>query len=170
MSVLLPVPIARPYDYAVPDDLALAPGAVVRVPLGGREAIGVVWDPPPVADEVPAARLRAVLERCDVPPLTAVQRRFIDWVADYTMAPRGAVLRMALSVPAALSPPRPRLGYRLAAGNAPGGLRLTAARQRVLAVLGAQPRPMADIVAAAGVGAAVVKGLVRAGVVPVSEK
>ena len=49
-------------DYAVPDGLALAPGDVVRVPLGPRQIDGVVWE----ADRLPAkdvadAKLRAVM-------------------------------------------------------------------------------------------------------------
>ncbi|MCH9012433.1 MAG: hypothetical protein IIA68_05140, partial [Proteobacteria bacterium] len=37
VSVLLPLPLAGAYDYLAPADLALGPGDVVRVPLGGRE-------------------------------------------------------------------------------------------------------------------------------------
>ncbi|MFQ5775157.1 MAG: primosomal protein N' [Kiloniellaceae bacterium] len=171
VAVLLPLPLAWPYDYFAPPELPIEPGAVVRVPLGRRVAIGVVWDREEGGRDVPAERLRPVLARYDVPPLDAVRRRFIDWVADYTMAPRGAVLRMALSVPAALEPSRPLVGYRLddaalergLAGPAP--MRLTPARARVLgAVRAGPPRPRAELARAAGVGGSVVKGLVEAGV------
>ena len=45
MAVLLPLPLERAYDYAVPGDLAstTVPGAFVRVPLGATERVGVVW-------------------------------------------------------------------------------------------------------------------------------
>ena len=45
VAVLLPLPLERAYNYAVPDELAsvIAPGAFVRVPLAGRERVGVVW-------------------------------------------------------------------------------------------------------------------------------
>ncbi|MHA1601007.1 MAG: primosomal protein N', partial [Alphaproteobacteria bacterium] len=142
VSVLLPLPLPGAYDYLAPVDRPLCPGEVVRVPLGRREMAGVVWDRPVDADaadavaaDVPASRLKSVLSRYDVPPFPAVQRRFIDWVAGYTMAPVGAVLRMALSVPAALDPPRPVAAYRL--GGAAPAVKLTApltpARRRVLA-------------------------------------
>ncbi|RYF24873.1 MAG: hypothetical protein EOO23_09285, partial [Comamonadaceae bacterium] len=38
--------IAGPLSYAEPSDLAapLAAGTLVRVPLGKREVLGVVWD------------------------------------------------------------------------------------------------------------------------------
>ncbi len=169
LPVLLPLPLDRPYDYLAPPDLALAPGAAVRVSLGGRESIGVVWDREPGGRQVPAAKLKTVLARFDVPPLSGDQRRFIDWVAKYTMAPRGAVLRMALSVPAALDPPRAQTGYRLAAGCGPE-IRLTPARKRVLAVAkDAGPMTLAELARTASVSTSVVKGLRAAGLVEETE-
>ena len=47
VSVMLPTPVVGPYDYKVPDHLALAPGDYVQVPLGRREITGVVWGPGP---------------------------------------------------------------------------------------------------------------------------
>ena len=71
-------------DYAAPPELALAPGDIVRVPLGPREIVGVVWEADALAaNEVPDAKLRAVRGRYDVPPLPAAMRRLIDWVADW---------------------------------------------------------------------------------------
>jgi primosomal protein N' (replication factor Y) len=166
VSVLLPLPLPEAYDYLSPADQPVHPGDVVRVPLGHRQVAGVVWDRVSASDAeaVPAGRLKSVLARCDVPPFTAVQRRFIDWVADYTMAPRGAVLRMALSVPAALEPPRPVAAYRLVAGALPA--KLTTARRKVLTELANGPaRPLAELARAAGVSTSVVKGLCAAGLV-----
>ena len=47
-------------------------------------------------------------------------RHFIERVASYTMAPAGAVLRMAMSVPEALEPVRPRRVCILARAPAEG--------------------------------------------------
>ena len=166
ISALLPLPLPGPYDYLVPADMPLQPGDVVRVPLGGQERPAVVWDPEDKPAEVDPKRLKPVLARYDLPPMPAPARRFIDWVAGYTMTPRGAVLRMALSVPKALEPPRPVIGYRLAeaSGDKLSGLRLTPARKRVLAELGEGPaRGLAELARAAGVGSSVVKGLAKAG-------
>ena len=143
VSVLIPLPLAGAYDYLGPNDPPLNPGAVVRVPLGGREVLGVVWDrdsePKSEAEAVavPAERLKWVQGRCEAPPFPKVQRRFIDWVAAYTLALPGAVLRMALSVPKALDPPRPVTGYRLAADAKAtfAGIKPTPARAKVIAVL-----------------------------------
>ena len=73
VSVLIPLPLAGAYDYLGPDDPPLRPGAVVRVPLGGREVLGVVWDRDPeaagAAEAVPAERLKWVQARVETPPL-----------------------------------------------------------------------------------------------------
>ena len=167
VSVLLPLPLRGAYDYALPPGLRLAPGDIVRVPLAGRELDGVVWDESGAGQPVAAARLKAVIARHDVPPLTETHRRFIDWVAAYCLTAPGAVLRMTLSSRGALAPPKPTTAYRLrlstqAADEA--GLRLTAARRRVLAVAEDGPAlPASDLARAAGVSPAVVKGLVTAG-------
>jgi primosomal protein N' (replication factor Y) len=175
VQVLLPLPLTGPYDYLAPAELAVAPGSVVRVPLARRELVGVVWDRPSeaaMAEEkpVPLERLRPILEVLPVPPLTPVARRFLAWVADYTLAAPGAVLRMALSSPAALEVPRPVTLYQRCDKSLPEDLRLTPARQRVLSELAEGPaRSLADLAQAAGVGPSVVKGLEQAGVVEAIE-
>jgi len=45
----------------------LLPGDFVRVPLGRRHLVGVVWDGAPSGD-VPEERLKAVAQRLDLPP------------------------------------------------------------------------------------------------------
>jgi primosomal protein N' (replication factor Y) (superfamily II helicase) len=128
VDVLLPVGLDRAYSYRVPCGLTLAPGDVVRVPLGNREATGSVWgwrDLPPGLDD----RLKAVGEKLPVPPLRAELRALIDWVADYTVSARGMVLRMALRRGEPMGPERMRVGVRLC-GPAPP--RMTPARGRVL--------------------------------------
>ena len=130
VAVRLPVPVDAPYDYAVPDDLApLSAGDIVRVPLGRRIEVGVVWGEG--AADVPETKLRAVLERLDVPPMPAALRDLVDWCAAYTLAPAGQVLRMALSVPEALDPPKPRVGHVARLTDlGKSGLRITEARRK----------------------------------------
>ena len=43
VDILVPVALDQTYSYRVPDEFALAPGDIVAVPLGARQAIGVVW-------------------------------------------------------------------------------------------------------------------------------
>ncbi|MDX1739074.1 MAG: hypothetical protein R3261_12605, partial [Alphaproteobacteria bacterium] len=44
IKVLLPLPLAGCYDYGVPDGMDPYPGQFVKVPLGPRKVVGVVWD------------------------------------------------------------------------------------------------------------------------------
>lgn len=159
-SILLPLPLAGAYDYLVPDGMVLHTGDYVAVPLGTRERIGVVWGPG--GDGLPAGRLKAVQKKYDAPPMPGDLRAFIDWVAAYTIQPPGAVLRMAMRVPAALTPSTPVTAYR-ASGSLPD--RMTEPRQRVLDVLCPATTPLtaAEIARKAQVSNAVVRGLADSG-------
>ncbi|WP_431856698.1 primosomal protein N' [Azospirillum sp.] len=162
VSVLLPLPLREAYDYRVPPGLDLQPGDYVEVPLGPRRVIGVVWGPG--GGTVESGRLKAVVRRFDVPPMPEVERRFIDWVAAYTMTMPGMVLKMAVSVPAALDPPKPTIAYHRSTAEPPPGFKLTEARKRVLALLDdGPPRTASELADEAGCGVTVVRGLAEAG-------
>ena len=163
MAVLLPLPLQGPYDYRVPDGMDLNPGDYVEVPLGPRRVAGVVWGGGSGAFDF--ARLKPVARRFGLRPMSEVTRRFVDWVAAYTLALPGLVLKMALSVPLALETPRPAIVCRVVAGAAlPAGFKMTGARQRVLGAAGTgEPRTAPDLAVAADCGPAVVRGLLDAG-------
>ncbi len=127
-DVLVPVAIDQAYSYRIPADLALAAGAMVEVPLGTRQVIGAVWE----IWNGQGGNLKAVSARCDCAPLGANLRDFIDWVARWTLAPRGMVLRMSMRAPFTVTPEPLRIGIRRAG---PPPARLTPARARVLAAL-----------------------------------
>ncbi|MBO1073568.1 primosomal protein N' [Roseomonas marmotae] len=170
LRVLLPLPLAGAYDYRVPAGMEPPPpGTFVQVPLGGRETTGVVWDGE--ADpELPERKLRDITHLLDVPPMTASLRRFVEWVAAYTVAPPGAVLRMAMSSPSALEPPMAKAGWRVSAGGRAAlarGKGLTGGRQRVLETmlgeLDGEAHLAATIVGRAGVSSGVLRGMADAG-------
>ena len=131
VDVLVPVALDHANSYRAPAELDLSVGDLVAVPLGPREALGVVW-----ADNVPVKpglhnRLKDVEAKLDYLPLREELRKFVDWVANYTLSPRGMVLRMALRM-GELGPERERVAVRLAG---PPPQRMTPARRRVLAAL-----------------------------------
>ncbi|WP_137388441.1 primosomal protein N' [Rhodoligotrophos defluvii] len=162
VDVLLPLALPGAYSYLVPPHLDVGPGDYVRVPLGPRDTIGIVWTEPRRLGAVPSGpKLRPVREKYDAPPLKDLQRRFIEWVAAYNLVPAGLVLRMCLRVPAALGDPRMQTGYRWT-GIQPE--RLTPQRARVLELAsdGLIWRA-SELAEAAGVTSAVVRGLVEAG-------
>jgi primosomal protein N' (replication factor Y) len=161
VDVLVPVALDHAYSYRVPETMGLAAGDLVAVPLGAREAIGVVW-----ADNVDVRpglhnRMKDVEAKLDYPPLKPELRRFVDWVSDYTLSPRGMVLRMCLRMGAHLGPAREKVGVRLAG---PPPKRMTAARSRVLQLLAdGLLRSKREASQEAGVSAGVINGLIDDG-------
>ena len=167
VDVLVPVALDAPYSYCAPAELALAVGDIVRVPLGPRQCIGVVWSENAAPDPRLDNRLRDVAEKLDVPPLREELRAFINWVAGYTLSPRGMVLRMALRMGEQLGGERVRPGVRLA-GAPPR--RLTQARTRVLAMLAdGLARAKGDAARQAGVSPGVLDSLIDEGTLELLE-
>ena len=159
VPVLVPLPLDTPFDYAA--DLELRAGDYVEVPFGPRQVIGVVWDAAPDRP-VASERLKPIRRKLDAPPMPRPLRQLIDHLARVTLHPLGSVLKLALSVPAALEPPAPKLGLVAAADGA--GVKLSTARRKVLDALAeTSPQTAAQLVRAAGVSAGVVQGMVKAG-------
>jgi primosomal protein N' (replication factor Y) (superfamily II helicase) len=99
-SVVVPTPahsaLADCLTYTSPD--ALAPGTLVRVPLGTRELLGVVWDCPtqPPADRV-CEQARAVSSVLSgIEPLNAEWRELVRFAAQYYQRALGEVALAAL--------------------------------------------------------------------------
>jgi primosomal protein N' (replication factor Y) len=162
VRVLLPLPLAGAYDYRVPPAAQARPGDFVVAPLNQREIIGVVWDRESNSSEppLPDARLKPIVQTMPVPPMTASLRRFIDWVASYTLSPPGAVLRMAMSVPAALEPPPAAPGWTLAPPGGNSQPRITPERRRVLdAMVPGEVYAGARLAEATGVSPGVLRGM-----------
>ncbi|MDF1486278.1 primosomal protein N' [Ramlibacter sp. H39-3-26] len=98
----VPVAVPTPAHSAVgglltyASEQPLAPGALVRVPLGSREMLGVVWDGP--APAMPAGMApRAVAGVLDgLPPLGASWRQLATFTARYYQRGLGEVALAAL--------------------------------------------------------------------------
>lgn len=156
MAVLVQYPVDKAYDYLLPDGMHVGVGDYVCVPLGNREVTGVVWGH--AAGDVKPAKLKSMISKYHLEPMTEDTRKFIDWVARYTLSPKGSVLKMAMSAPAGLYPPKPATGYRIAE-NAPAQ-KLTPQRQKVMDVMhDGRVRSASDAAELAGVNAAVVRGM-----------
>jgi primosomal protein N' (replication factor Y) len=160
--VLLPLALDDAYTYSTPEENAVSPGDFVVVPLGTMKRIGVVWhDLPDGGKPLDPKRLKPVSATLDVPPLPPINLAFADWVAHYTLAPKGMVLQMMMSARLVFEAEEPRWGFRLG-GTA--NLRLTDARRKVLAALqDDEVWPKKGLMDAAGVSAAVIDGLAEAG-------
>jgi primosomal protein N' (replication factor Y) len=162
VEVLVPVAVDTAYSYRVPAELEIAAGDFVDVPLGTRETTGVVWETRAAAN---AANLKAVIARRDLPALAEPLRRFVDWIARWTLAPRGMVLRMGVRAPDSAGPEPLRLGVRR---SGPPPQRLTPARTRVIAAAeGGLALSKSALAEMAGCSASVIDGLVDEGTLEV---
>jgi len=159
VAVMVSVAVDGPYSYRVPDGMQLQRGSVVQVPLGPRKVMGVVWGEP--KDKVAHNRLRDIELAFDTPPLTDELLKLVDWIAKYTLAQPGMVLRGVLRSPEAFEPDKPVAVYRYM-GEVPP--RMTSARQRVLDVMedgfAWQKRAL---IGETGVSPSVIDGLVKVG-------
>ena len=162
VDVLVPVALDQTYSYRVPAGLELSPGDLVAVPLGARgETMGVVWAENPNPNPRLHNRMKNVVDRLAVPPLKPELRKFVDWVADYTLCPRGMILRMALRMGQHLGSARERIGVRR---SGPPPQRMTPARARVLALFTDNfTRAKGDAAREAGVSLGVIDGLIDQG-------
>ncbi len=159
IDVLLPYALEGPYTYLVPEGLEVAAGDYVRAPLGPRHVIGVVWGEGRALPD--RAKLRAITERYDVPPMSPLMRRFIDWVAGYYLEAPGTILRLAMRAPGVFAGVRETVAYVRGAATPE---KLTPQRRRVLdAAAQGFPMKASELAAEAGVSTGVVKGLVESG-------
>ncbi|XYK82728.1 MAG: primosomal protein N' [Labrenzia sp.] len=159
-SVLVPVAVPVAYTYKVPAGHSVVPGTIVRVPLGTREVIGAVWDGEPDAAINPN-KLKSISHVYDTtPPLDKDLRRFVDWVAGWTLGAPGMVVRMVLRSEEALEPEAPVPGVRRIEGAE--SERMTPARRRVLGTMeDGFAWTKSGLAHAAGVSASVIDGLVQ---------
>jgi primosomal protein N' (replication factor Y) (superfamily II helicase) len=87
--------LAGPLNYG--SELALSAGTLVRVPLGRRETLGVVWgeaDPPPPGAPYEVRQIAGVLS--ELAPLSAAWRRLVTFTATYYQRGLGEVALAAL--------------------------------------------------------------------------
>ncbi|NGO49715.1 primosomal protein N' [Allomesorhizobium camelthorni] len=160
VPVLVPMPAERPYTYAVPVGMHVEPGSIVRVPLGPRQVAGIVWDS--ACETVDAKKLRPIVQAFDCPPIGKEMRRFVDWIAAYTLSPPGMVARMILRAPEAFDP-EPWIEGLIRTEAEPD--RMTAARARVLEMASdGLAWTRSGLAHAAGVSSTVIDGLKAQGV------
>ena len=152
LSVLVPTPahstVAEPLTYR--HDAPLAAGTLVRVPLGRREVLGIVWDGALDApDPALAAQVRPVAAVFDaLPALNAHWRSLVAFAARYYQRALGEVALAALppqlrQISAEQLARRLKRATRLTE-DAPAPGRPPAASESV-ALTGDQQRALADI-------------------------
>ena len=104
MPHIVHVAVQTPAHSAVGDllsyrsDEALPPGTLVRVPLGKRELLGVVWDAPATPDAIPeGVELRSIAAVLPgIAPLSQSWRRLTGFAAHYYQRSVGEIAVSAL--------------------------------------------------------------------------
>ncbi len=157
--VALPLPLLDAYDYKVPDGMSVTVGDIVSVPFRRESVLGVVVD---IADksEVPEARLKSLSGKVAEGVFSPAMLRFLRKVADYNVAPFGAVLKMAMSVPDAFKKVRVTKASRVFDFALPklsgqGRVALTPSQEKAAAALAAK--------VGGGYSATLLKGLTGSG-------
>ena len=117
VRVALDVPLARLFDYAVPEGMRVVSGDRVVVPFGARQRLGVVIEVD-AASDLPASRIKSLIAiRDDAPRLPPEWLELMRFLAGYYQRPLGETviaslpprLRSVKPLPkkSLLAPPRP---------------------------------------------------------------
>ena len=139
--------IGGPLTYR--SELPLAPGQLVRVPLGRREVLGVVWETLPDSGDLAPEQAREVLGALEgLPPLNATWRSLVAFTAGYYQRSLGEValaalppqLRELTAVQLARRLKRPQADTS-SAETPQEGLTLSTEQTAALAQLATDPRP-----------------------------
>lgn len=98
VRLALPVPLARYFDYLLPETLSVEKGVRVQVPFGHQQKIGIVVGCPTETD-IPSEKLKPILSVLDEQSLFSLEMwQLLEWAAHYYHAPFGEVLHSALPV------------------------------------------------------------------------
>jgi len=147
VAVAVPAPLYNAFDYRVGEEMAIRPGARLRVPFGARQVVGIALEAPRVARPEPPARaykaVAAVLDREPLLPEELLE--LCRFAAGYYQHPLGEVLGTAM--PGAL-----RSGGDSAL-KTPQGLRITPAGRSALDTLTARARAQRSLLEALSAGA-----------------
>ncbi|MGM0558452.1 MAG: hypothetical protein ACQEVA_18855, partial [Myxococcota bacterium] len=99
-QIAVDIPLFKPLTYGVPPHLQdeLAPGHLVQVPFRNRAKTGLVLK---VQDELDdpelESKIKDIVDLVDAEPLlTETGTRFLEFIAEYYLAPIGEVVKLAL--------------------------------------------------------------------------
>ena len=119
LKVALEVPLARLFDYSLPEGLAAAQGDRVAVRFGNRPRIGVVVEAD-ASSEISRSRLKPISAvRDDAPRLTADWLELMRFLSAYYQRPLGETIIAALPPRLRSVKPLPRKALEPAAQSSP---------------------------------------------------
>ncbi|MFT8736307.1 MAG: primosomal protein N' [Zymomonas mobilis] len=161
ISVLTTNPTLGILTYSLPEEEAVSLGHIVRIPLGPRQILGMVWEDRALnQNEIADNRLRPVSKIYNFPAASSSYRKLIRWVSSYYMAPLGAVLRMGLPLSPAAIETKQTKNYYVLKQISP---KLTPLRQKALEKLADEKGSVSRLAEKADVSAAVIRSLIKLG-------
>lgn len=99
-QVAVDIPLYTTLTYLIPDDLEalITPGVLVQVPFRNRAKTGLVMRvEAELADATLAGKVRPIADVIDPQPLLDARgTQFLEFIADYYLAPIGQAIRLAL--------------------------------------------------------------------------
>jgi primosomal protein N' (replication factor Y) len=132
IGVLLPLPFNEVFDYKVPDDIHIGIGDFVKIPFGHGVETGVVWKIGKTC-KLEDNKIKKILFKFELPPLSANLIKFINWTANYNMSFLGLTLKMAMSVKAVFEKSKETIIYKYSGKSlAEAGLKETDARKKIV--------------------------------------
>ena len=166
VKVLIPNVINTGYDYRLTENAGV--GDFVRVTVMNRQYIGVIIGLGDSGFE--QSRIKPIIERCNLGHLSESDIKWIFKMAGWTLMTPGAVLRLILNVPDAFNPPKYEQLYTY---NFDHKSKMTESRQSVADAFQSndnEPMSANDIVNIAHVSTAVVKNMIKNGVLNETDK
>ncbi len=168
LYILLPLPLLNgAYVYGMPPELfknkRLQVGTFVQVPLSKKKIIGVVWHR---TDDsvIDSKRIKNILCVYDCPPLPKDSIALITYISAYNICPLGAVLKMAMPTPDAISHPKTTICYTKSPN--PPVVKITPKRQAVLHALNQSPPiPHTELMHKTGASDAIIRTMQTAGLI-----
>lgn len=162
VGILLPLPFDKPFDYLADDDIKV--GQLVEVPFGSGKQIGMVYQLEGSSDLL-IQKIKRIIKVFDFPCFSAKLIKFLEWVAQYNLAPLGMVLKMIISVRTVFEPSPMTVLYKLSGKTlAEAKLKNSDARWQVMDLLKHAPYTRQEIAKGAGVSQSVIKTLIDTGV------
>lgn len=168
----------RAYTYAVPESAAgrFFIGSLVKIPLGSRKTLGVVWETESIPEEKYVRKIRPIEQLCyDIPVLSPDAVKLCEWIAAYYAAPLNSVLQTMLpaAVRQGIRPlvERTLFAIRELSDDALSALKKRAKKQAELYALLRDNGPLlrnALTFSPTVINALILSGIVRENAVPVS--
>jgi primosomal protein N' (replication factor Y) len=122
MNVLPATGIDRAYSYKADEKLPV--GTYVQVSFGRQDVVGVVWGGE-IDSDLPIKKVKKISDIYDAPPLSPDMIAYVEKVAQWTMTPKGSILKMVIPSYKLLEPPKRPLKFQCTSIDGGGAVELS---------------------------------------------